>query len=229
MINMGEASMESGRRDFLGTLALGSLAAGAAHLFDPLKAVAQGAGSHWDLSWTTRLKGRRRAVFDVPEIEDGYGVWRAIIWRKQYASVFGVPEDSLSTVVNIRHNGIALVLNQAYWDRYNIATEFKVKDPATREPTRLNPVCARTGENALPAQFNDFTLESLMAAGGIVLGCALAFRDCVDKVAKVEKVSMEEADRRARAMLIPGVILQPSGIFSAVLAQENGCRYVQVS
>jgi len=222
--------MEPGRRDFLETLALGTLAAGAGGLLEAREALAQGpAGSHWDLSWTTRLKGKRRAVFDVPEIEDGYGVWRAIIWRKQYAQVFGVPEASLSTVVNIRHNAIALCLNQAYWDRYSIASEWKVKDPATRQPTTLNPVCARTGADALPAQFGDFTIESLMETGGIVLGCALAFRDCVDRVAKAEKISMEDADKRTREMLIPGVILQPSGIFAAVLAQENGCRYVQVS
>jgi hypothetical protein len=222
--------MESGRRDFLETLALGTFAASAGSLFQPGDAVAQGpAGSHWDLSWTTRLKGKRRAIFDIPEIEDGYGVWRAIIWRKQYAQVFGIPEANLSVVANLRHNAIALALSQVYWDRYDIAAEWKVKDPATRQPTKRNPVCARTGEDALPAQFADFTIESLMETGGIVLGCALAFRDCVDRVAKAENISMEEADKRTRAMLIPGVILQPSGIFSAVLAQENGCRYVQVS
>lgn len=222
--------MESGRRDFLETLALGTLAASAGSLFQPGDAVAQGpAGSHWDLSWTNRLKGKRRGIFDVTEIEDGYGVWRAIIWRKQYAQVFGIAEANLSTVVNIRHNGIALALAQEYWDRYNIAAEWKVKDPATRQPTRKNPICARTGDDALPAQFADFTIENLMETGGIVLACALAFRDCVDRVAKADGISMEEADKKTRAMLIPGVILQPSGIFSAVLAQENGCRYVHVA
>jgi hypothetical protein len=54
------------------------------------------AASHWDLGWVRRLKGKYRAVFDVPELEDGFGVWRAVIWRKQYAQIFGVPEEYLS-------------------------------------------------------------------------------------------------------------------------------------
>jgi len=68
-----------------------------------------------------------------------------------------------------------------------------------------------------------------MANGGIVLLCALAFRDSVEKIAQSEKISADEADKRARSMIVPGVIMQPSGIFAAVLAQENGCHYVQTS
>jgi len=222
--------MKADRRDFLETLAISTLGLGAASLIAPAELEAQGpAGGHWDLSWTTRIKGKRRAVFDVTEIEDGYGVWRAIIWRKQYAAVFGVPESTLSTVVVIRHNAVPLALNQAYWDRYDVAAEWKVRDPATRQPTKRNPVCARTGANELPAQFGDFTLEALIETGGIVLLCALAFRDSVEKIAQTEKVSADEADKRARSMILPGVIMQPSGVFAAVLAQENGCKYVQTS
>ena len=33
--------------------------------------------------------------------------------------------------------------------------------------------------------------------------------------------------RQARAMMMPGVILQPSGVYAAILAQQAaGCRYV---
>ena len=222
--------MKPDRRDFLETLAISTLGLGAASLIIPAELEAQGpAGGHWDLSWTTRIKGKRRAVFDVTQIEDGYGVWRAIIWRKQYAAVFGIAEASLSTVVVIRHNAVPLALNQTFWDRYGVADEWKVRDPATRQPTKKNPVCSRTGTDEFPAQFADFTLEALMASGGIVLLCALAFRDSVEKVAEVEKISADEADKRARSMIVPGVIMQPSGVFAAVLAQENGCKYVQTS
>jgi hypothetical protein len=30
-------------------------------------------------------------------------------------------------------------------------------------------------------------------------------------------------------MLVPGIILQPSGVFAVVLAQDSGCRYVRAS
>lgn len=37
------------------------------------------------------------------------------------------------------------------------------------------------------------------------------------------------ARARAKEMLIPGVILQPNGIFAALRAQEAGCAYVMAS
>jgi len=219
--------MRTGRRGFLETLAVGTFGAVSIGEFEAPPPVMQ--GGQWDLSWVPRIKGRYRAVFDVTSIEDGFGVWRAGIWRKQYATVFAVPEPDLSTVVNVRHDGIALVLNQDYWAKYGVARKWDVHDPATRLPTSRNPVVDRTGAHALPSELADFTLERLMAGGAIVLACSLAIRDCATLVAQTDKVGMVEAEAVVRQSLVPGVILQPSGIFSAVLAQDNGCRYVRAS
>lgn len=221
--------MATGRRDFLSTLSLGTLGVAGLDLPGPAAVPVPAQSDRWNLDWVRRLRGTHRAVFDVPIIEDGYGVWRAIIWRKQYAQVFGVPETSLATVVILRHDAIALALNQEFWSRYGIGKMWNVLDPATRQPTARNPIIGRTGPDALPPQFEDFTLEALLAGGAIVLGCALALRDCGTLVSERDKVDMDEADRRVQRMLVPGVIMQPSGIFAAVLAQENGCRYVRAS
>lgn len=220
--------MTSDRRQFLEQMTLGAAAIAALDLATPAPLPAQAAG-HWDLSWTGRIRGKRRAVFDVPEIEDGFGVWRAIIWKKQYSQMFNFPESALSMVLILRHNAIELAMNQDYWDRYDIGSDKGVKDPVTGEPTKRNPVIERTGAHALPEQFGDFTLESFLEGGGIVLGCALAFNDEVDRIAEKDKVDMQEAERRARSMLVKGVIMQPSGVFAATLAQEYGCRYVRAS
>lgn len=220
--------MATGRRSFLESLAAGAAGLAALDLADPREMAAQ-AASHWDMTWTTRLRAKRRAVMDVPEIEDGYGVWRAIIWRRQYAQVFGMDEAAINSVLVIRHNAIVLAMNNAFWDRYKIGAEKGVKDPATAEPSPRNPVIERTGANALPQQFAGFTIEDFIAAGGIVLGCALALRDCSSRIAAAEKISMEEADRRAHSMLVPGIIMQPSGVLAAVVAQDFGCRYVRAS
>jgi hypothetical protein len=220
--------MTSDRRQFLEQMTLGAAAIAALDLATPAPLPAQAAG-HWDLSWTGRIRGKRRAVFDVPEIEDGFGVWRAIIWKKQYSQMFNFPESALSMVLILRHNAIELAMNQDYWDRYEIGPDKGVKDPVTGEPTKRNPVIERTGAHALPEQFGDFTLESFLEGGGIVLGCALAFNDEVDRIAQKDKVDMQEAERRARSMLVKGVIMQPSGVFAATLAQEYGCRYVRAS
>ena len=34
---------------------------------------------------------------------------------------------------------------------------------------------------------------------------------------------------KANSMLIPGIIMQPSGVFATTLAQENGCQYVRAT
>jgi hypothetical protein len=222
--------METGRRAFLETLGLG--AAGVAALAG---AAATGAAAQsqvagqWDLSWTRRLTGRYRALFDVLAIEDGFGVWRAAIWRRQYATLFGVAERSLATVVNIRHDAIALAMNNEFWRRYRVGRKWGVRDPATRAPTERNPVIERSGAHALPGEYAGFTLEKLLEGGTVVLGCALALRDCARLVADADRVDMAEAERQVRGMLVPGVILQPSGVFSAVLAQDHGARYVRAS
>lgn len=221
--------METGRRDFLTTLGVATIGSAGLALLDTPPLAAQQAAGYWDLSWTGRLTGTHRAVFDIPAIEDGYGVWRSVLWRKQYSQVFGIPESEMTTVLNIRHDGIALVMNQEFWAKYGVAREWDVKDPLTRQETSRNPVIDRTGAFALPGEYADFSLEALMNRGGIVLACALALRDCASLVSEQEKLAMGEADRRVREMVLPGVIIQPSGIFAAVLAQENGCQFVRAS
>ena len=221
--------MPGGRRDFFSTVARGSLGMAGLAALDWSDLPAQQAASHWDLSWIRRLKGKYRAVFDVPELEDGFGVWRAVIWRKQYSQVFGIPEESLSTVLILRSDAVAFALNQEFWGRYEAGKRWNVSDPSTGQPTFRNPVVGREGQWALPAQFSGFTLDALMKGGTVVLVCSLALRDCATLVAEKDKVTMEEADRRVHSMLVPGVILQPSGVFAAVLAQDSGCRYVRAS
>lgn len=221
--------MHGARRDFLSSIALGSLGAASLTALGVFDLPAQQAASHWDLGWVKRLKGRYRAVFDIPEIEDGFGVWRAVLWRKQYSQVFGVPEDTLATVLVLRSDAVALALNQEFWGRYEVGKRWKVNDPSNGQATLRNPVYDRVGQWALPAQFNGFTLDALLQGGAIVLACSLALRDCATLIAEADKVAMEEADRRVHSMLVPGVVLQPSGIFAAVLAQDNGCRYVRAS
>jgi hypothetical protein len=210
-------------------MAFGSLGAAGLTALDAFELPAQQAASHWDLSWVRKIKGKYRAVFDIPDIEDGFGVWRAVLWRKQYSQVFGVPEETLATVLVLRGDAAALALNQEFWGRYEAGKRWKVNDPSTGQPTVRNPVFDRVGQWALPEQFSGFTLDELLQGGAVVLACTLALRDCATLVAEKDKVTMEEADRRVRSMLIPRIVLQPSGIFAAVMAQDNGCRYVRAS
>jgi len=229
--------MPTDRRSFLERLTLGTIGFGALDAldplrpastpFDPLRLPAEQAA--WDITWTSRVTGSRRAIYDVPEIEDGFGFWRAVLARQQYVDVLKIPQSDISMVVVLRHNAISLAMNQSFWDKYNIGKDKKVKDPLKVEETTHNPIAERTGDYALPERFSGMALEPFMASGGIVLGCALAFQECIGRVQSGDKVDKDEAEKRAKAMLVPGVILQPSGVFAAQLAQDSGCRYVRAS
>lgn len=184
---------------------------------------------NWDVSWTKRISGKHRALFDVPEIESGYGVWRGSIWGSQYMDVLGAKPSEISTVIVLRHHGIALAMQQAFWDRYGIGKLKNVTHPVTEQPTDRNPALLSSARGEQPPTFDPFALDRAMSRGVIVLACNLALADCAGLIQSAEKVTSEVAHQKAREMLVPGVILQPSGVFATVLGQEAGCNYVRAS
>jgi hypothetical protein len=224
------------RREFLDHLAVGAAALGGLPLALGASTGALHAASapprtssDWDLSWPGKLTGKHKAVFDVPEVDSGYGVWRASIWAKQYQNVLGIPASDLSAAVVLRHNGIVLAMQQPFWDKYGIGKVKKVVHPVTLEPTDRNPALLSSSRGDLPADFDALALDKFIARGGVALACDLALQDCIALIQAKDKVSAEAARKQAIDMLVPGVILQPSGVFAVIRAQEAGCTYVRAS
>jgi hypothetical protein len=225
--------MDTTRRDFLGKVAINAAALGAMPLFDlsSLSAASPTAqpGEKWDVTWVNRLTGKHKAVFDVPEVESGYGVWRATIWQRQYQDVLGIAPKDLSAAVVLRHNGIVLAMQQAFWDKYGVGKAKNVLHPVTQQPTSKNPVLLASAGGDVPAQFDPMALDKFMARGGVALACNLALQDCVELIKSKEGASDADARKLAIGYLVPGVILQPSGVFAAIRAQEAGATYLRAS
>lgn len=223
--------MTTTRRGFLDSLAVGAgalatmPAALAAMPAEFRMDIAQGA---WDTRWPARLTGRVRTVFDVPEIEAGYGVWRASLWARQYEQVNGIPARDLSTALVIRHNAIILAMQQPFWDRYGIGKRMNVTHPVTGAATDRNPALLTETDGVNAAQAT-FALAPFMARGGITLACDLALQDLVALIMAEDKVSEPVAQMQAKQWLVPGVILQPSGIFAVFMAQQQQALYVRAS
>jgi hypothetical protein len=147
---------------------------------------------------------------------------------EQYKEVIRAADSDLRTVLILRHNAIALAMTQPFWDEYGLGKAKSVTHPLTQQPTDRNP--ALLGEtDGVPTPFSSFALPAFLARGGIALACNLAFADCVGLVK--EKHSLSDQDARTRALrgLVPGVIMQPSGVFAAVRAQQAGAVYVRAS
>jgi hypothetical protein len=225
--------MSIDRRDFVGRLATGALLAGVPLPIDAsVRALSQAhtaPSEEWDVSWVKRVTGKYRAVFDVPEIDSGYGVWRASIWGRQYQEVLGAKPNELSAVLVLRHNGIQLAMQQAYWDKYGIGKEKNVLHPVTQQGTDRNPALLASSRGEVPAMFDDAALDRFISRGGIALACNLALQDVVEAIQKKENSSADDARKQALAFLVPGVILQPSGVFAALHAQDAGCKYLRAS
>ncbi len=226
--------MSQNRREFIERLTAGAMLATVPFSADAIRAFGPASRSvlpaeEWDLSWTNRLTGKYRAVFDVPEIDSGYGVWRASIWANQYMEVLKAAPKDLSSVVVLRHNGIALAMQQSFWDTYGIAKENKVTHPVTQQGTDRNPALLSSTRNEVPADFDDVALDKYIGRGGIALACNLAFDDMIQLVVKKDGATAEAARKTALAGLVRGVILQPSGVFAALHAQDVGCKYLRAS
>jgi hypothetical protein len=231
--------MPTSRREFVEKMTVGAAMFGALPL--PLSLSISGnemnaangrsssSSPDWDLTWVNKLTGKHKAVFDVPEVESGYGVWRATVWTNQYHSVLNVPVSELSPVVVLRHNGIVLAMQQSFWDKYGIGKAKNVTHPITLQPTDRNPALLSSKRGEIDATFDPMALDKFIGRGGVALACDLALQDCIELIKSKDAVTADVARQRAIAAMVPGVILQPSGVFAALRAQEAGCSYLRAS
>lgn len=191
-------------------------------------AAAGGAQEDWNTRWPARITGKHKALFDATEVESGYGVWRASAWAGQYRQVLKAAVTDISPVIVLRHNAIILAMQHSFWARYGIGKSKGVTHPITSQAIDRNPALLDETDG-IPAPFNEAGLHKQLARGVTVLACNLALQDLVDLVKDADKISDAAARKIALDGLVPGVILQPSGVFACVLAQEAGCAYVKAS
>jgi hypothetical protein len=213
------------RRSFLARTAAAGVAA-AIPLGDTRAALAAAnppGDTKWDLTWAGRLRGKSRAVFDSPKIAEGGALFRAAMWRDQLKDVYGTPVEDVTPVVVFRHEGIALAMDDQYWEHFDIGKAAKFKDPATKKWMKRNPIA--TADAKAPAPFNSISLPNFVNSGGVVLACGLAFDWVASRYEDKDKLDKDAAKQRALQHLLPGVILQPSGFFAVLKAQEEGCNF----
>ena len=181
--------------------------------------------SPWDVSWADKLTGKHRAVFDSVEISEALGLIRALIWIKDNNEVYNTTPSDTNAVVVLRHNAIWLVMDDEFWAHHKLGEMTKITDPATKKPITRNPVIGANPFGFPPALADD-SLKRVMAVG-TVLACNLAFSLLVvPKIAADLKLDDAKAREMGLKHIVPGVILQPSGVFATLRAQEAGCHYL---
>jgi hypothetical protein len=185
------------------------------------------AAGEFDLAWPGKLTGKHKAVFDMADIESGYGLWRGMAWAGQVQQYMNVAPTDVSLAIILRHSAISLAMDQAFWDKYGVGKLKSVMHPMTQQPTDKNPVLMGVAEG-VPAPFDAAALPKQQERGVVFLACNLAFNlDIVPIVAG--RTSPRRGSEDCPHARPPGVLLQPSGVFAATRAQEAGCTYVKAS
>ncbi len=87
-----------------------------------------------------------------------------------------------------------------------------------------NPI--RIPSTLFPAPMRPAMLEPFQQSGGQVLCCNLALQFLVVPKYVARGMSQDDAYAAAKADILPGITLQPSGIFAVSVAQDNGCSVV---
>jgi hypothetical protein len=181
----------------------------------------------WDDSWTKRLTAKHRAVFDSPEIQEGLALSHAVGYVGGMRDVLGAPDREVQAVVVIRHAAIQMAFNDAMWQKYELGAELKIKASGSDAWVLRNPFLDDAPGSARPADQPRETLAWLLSHGHIVVACDRATRRAAGQAARRVKAESRAVYDEFVANLVPGVILQPTGVYAALRAQEVGCSYIR--
>jgi hypothetical protein len=231
------------RRDFLGQIAASAIVLAGAACASPISAgqattaptptpsrAQPPTAVHWDDSWFARLTAKHKAVFDSPEIDDGLAVAQASGYIRGMRDAAGAGDSDVQTVVVMRHQAIPMIFNDAMWLKYGLGKELKVKDYPSEKWATRNPFATSTASpNRASSDRPQSTLAWLASHGHILLGCDLATRGYASIIAGRTKADSHVVYEELRANLVPGVILQPTGVYAVHRAQEAGCTYIRAT
>jgi len=229
------------RREFLGQIAASAIVLAGAACTTPITAgqptTAPTPGpspapiatpAHWDDSWFARLTAKHKAVFDAPEIDDGLAVVEATGYIRGMRDAMAAGENDVQTVIVMRHEAIPMVFNDAMWAKYELGKELKVKDYPSEKWATRNPFATSAPTTRRPSSDRPQpTLAWLGSHGHVLLGCDLATRGYAGIIARRTKADSHAVYEELKANLVPGVILQPTGVYAVHRAQEAGCTYIR--
>ncbi len=216
-------TLPSDRRAFLGRVGAGAAILGLGGATPTALAAAMpalGAGVDPQLeAWFDKIQGKHRVVFDAPAVNGGLPA----IWPKVYMmtmnGTYGTKDADNTAVLILRHEAIAMGMQDAMWAKYPFGEELNVKDGEM--PAKRNVFTSIKG---LP--LDGIGVADLLSAGYLVGLCNMAITVNSANVAK--KMNMDPAVVKQDWIdhLLPGVQLVPSGVMAVSRAQEKGCAYV---
>ena len=213
------------RRGFLGTLvaagAVGVTSLAPFRLNAMQEKMMNNAGSSGFEDWLTKIRGKHRQVFDVPQHVGGLPLAQTRVFLMTNKAV-GAPDDDVQAVVVLRHEAIPLAMDSALWKKYNFSKVFNVVDGQTKKPITQNIFWQpKEGTLMLPGM----SIDELMKSGVLFGVCDMALTVFSMGVAKKMKLNADEVKKEWVAGVLPGIQVVPSGVLAVNRTQEHGCTY----
>ena len=229
---MSHAKPASPRRQFLAQVATAAVAVAGTACAAPLAAASlSGTRSRampFDDTWTRRVSAaKHRAVFDSPNVEEGLALSHATFFMQGYKEQFGLGDADVVPVVIMRHKGTIMAFNDSLWEKYALGERYQVKDPATGKDALRNPFIHVDKDDKTALVSPEASLEGLRASGAVLLACNKAAMRLAGQMATKFNRDAEEVRAEVRANVVPGVMLQPSGIYAVLRAQDAGCGFIK--
>lgn len=218
----------SSRRTFINTLAVGATGViGATSLLSSASAFAK---SSFEMSasvndaeeWMKKIKGKHKIVYDAPEPHDGFPViWSWVFYQTNNQT--GSPDSDLTAVVVLRHNAIAMAMEDRLWAKYKFGEMFKINDNNTKAPAVRNPFYDPKGAD-FPIPVIE-GIKKLQERGVMFCVCDTALTVVSSFLGQAIGQKPEDIKKDWVSGLLPGVQVVPSGVWAISRAQERGCAY----
>ena len=219
------------RREFLGSIATGAAAFGAATLGMPLNLHAEPKLNHDYASdadeWFKQINGKHRIVFDATGPHEIFPfAWPKVFLLTNNAT--GTPEKENSVVVVLRHNAMPYAMDSRLWEKYKFGEVFKVEDPKTKAPSLRNPFWKpQEGDYKVPGiGIVAIGINELQDSGVMFCVCEMAMTVFSAVVAEGMGKDAAEIKKEWMAGLLPAIQPVPSGVWAIGRAQEKGCAYI---
>ena len=108
---------------------------------------------------------------------------------------------------------MALAVQDAMWDKYNLGAGLKQQDSKTKAPYKRNPMTE--------------TIAECRKRGVVILGCNVAMNGFANRTARKAGGDAKAIRAELFANLHDGMIMQPTGLYALARAQNAGCGYMK--
>jgi intracellular sulfur oxidation DsrE/DsrF family protein len=208
------------RRSFIGQAATAMLGiASGPSIYDPAPRLSSAAP---DESWLRGLTGKHRQFFDTPTVRDGRPLLRIANYLDGYAEAYGTTDPQTNAICGVHGEGLALVLSDAVWAKYDFGKRFMATDPLTRAPAVRNPYVKSEPGYPWPT---DYSITRLQQRGVRFVSCMKSLR-LMSLALAPDPGGAAEVLAELMRNLLPGVTPVVAAVVATNRAQEAGLAYI---